>query len=186
MGDRAVAERSCGAFADVAEASAPARVVEVVVGQADAVDGAPVEGVGSDVEGGAWADAELVALGVGHRNPGDVVALADVNPPSTQLLEPLDLGGDVVDAQVEVDARLALLGLRYALQDHRRIRPFGRQQQAVLLAAPDDAVAERLRPERGQRLGIGAVDDDVDIRLQLLSHPLSLASPTEGGSLGYA
>jgi hypothetical protein len=157
-----------------------------VVGQADAVDGAPVGGARSDVEGGAGAHAELVALGVGHRNPGDAVALADVDPPSTQSLEPLDLVGDVVDAQVEVDPCLAVLGLRNALQDHRRIRPFGRQQQAVLLAAPDDSVAERLRPERGQSFGIGAVDDDVDVRLQLLSHPLSLASPTEGDSLGYA
>jgi hypothetical protein len=122
--------------------------------------------VGSDVERRAGADAELVALGIGHRNPGDVVALADVDPASTQLLESLDLGGDVVDPQVEVDAHLALLGLRYPLQDHRRIRPLGRQQQAVLLAAPDDAVAERRRPERGQRLGVGAVDDDVDVGLQ--------------------
>jgi hypothetical protein len=157
-----------------------------VLGQADAVDGPPAVGVGSDVEGRAGADAELVALGIGHRNPGDVVALADVDAPSAQLLESLDLGKDVGHPQVEMDAHLAQLGLRHPLQDHPRVGPFGRQQQAVLLAAPDVAVAERLRPERGQRLGVGAVDHDVDVRLQLLVHPLSLASPTGGRSLGYA
>jgi hypothetical protein len=194
MSDRAVAETLCDAFADVAEASGEASgearetgIVDIV-GHADAdvVDGSPVGGVGSDVEGCAGADAELVALGIGHRNPGDVVALADVDPPSTQLLESFDLGGDMGDPPVEMDAHFALLGLRYALQDHWWERPFGRQQQAVLVAAPDNSVAERLRPERGQRIGVGAVDDDVDVRLQLLGHPFSLASPTGGRSLGYA
>jgi hypothetical protein len=159
---------------------------ELAVAHHDAVDGSPVVGVGSDVEGDAGADAELVALGVGHRNPGDVVALADVDSASAQLLESLDLGGDVGDAQVEVDAHLALLGFGHALQDHRRVRPLGRQQQAVLLAASDDAVVERLGPEGGQRLGVGAVDDDVDVRMQLLSHAFSLSLRTERSCLGYA
>jgi hypothetical protein len=159
---------------------------EAAVAHHDAVDHSPVVGVGSDVEGDAGADAELVALGIGHRNPGDVVALANVDPPSAQLLEPLDLGGDVRDPQVEMDAHLALLGFGHPLQDHRRVRPFGRQQQAVRLAEPDDAVAERLGPERGQRLGVGAVDDDVDVRMQLLSHVFSLSLRTGRSSLGYA
>src|SRR5215207_755647 len=59
---------------------------EMAVAHHDGVDSSPVDGVGSDVEGDAGADAELVALGIGHRNPGDVVALADVDPPSAQLL----------------------------------------------------------------------------------------------------
>jgi hypothetical protein len=158
----------------------------VAVAHHDALDRSPVVGVGSDVEGDAGADAELVALGIGHRNPGDVGALADVDLPSAQLLEPLDLGGDVGDPQVEVDAYLALLGFGHPLQDHRRVRPFGWQQQAVRLAEPDDAVAERLRPERGQRLGVGAVDDDVDVRVQLLSHAFSLSLRTGRSSVGYA
>ena len=100
MGDRAVAEALGGAFADVGEAPGEARVDrlsaervdvlwgrrEVAVAHHDVVDSSPVVGVGSDVEGDAGADAELVALGIGHRNPGDVVALADVHPPSAQLL----------------------------------------------------------------------------------------------------
>jgi hypothetical protein len=159
---------------------------ELAVGHHDEVDSSPVVGVGSDVEGGAGADAELVAFGVRHRNPGDVVALADVDSPSAQLLEPLDLGGDVRDPQVEVDTHLALLGFGHPLQDHRRVRPFSRQQQAVRLSEPDDAVAERLRPERGQRLGVGAVDDDVDVRLQLLSHAFSLSLRTGRSSFDYA
>jgi hypothetical protein len=200
MGDRAVAEALGGAFADVGEAPGEARVdrlpavpVDELLGQRElavaycnAVDSSPVVGVGSDVEGDAGADAELVALGIGHRNPGDVVTLADVDPPSSQLFEPLDLGGDVGDPQVEVDAHLALLGFGHPLQDHRRVRPFGRQQQAVRLAEPDDAVAERAGPERGERLGVGAVDDDVDVRMQLLSHAVSLSPRTERSSVGYA
>jgi hypothetical protein len=159
---------------------------EVAVAHDDDVDSSPVAGVGSDVQGDAGADAELIALGIGHRTPGDVVVLADVDPASTQPLEPLDLGGDVGDPQVEVDADFALLGFGHPLQNHRWVRPFGRQQQAVRLAEPDDAVAERLGPERGQRLGVGAVDDDVDVRMQLLSHAFSLSLRTGWSSLGYA
>jgi hypothetical protein len=200
MGDRAVAQALGGAFADVNEAPGEAWVDrsraervdvlrgqrEVAVAHSDAVDSSPVVDVGSDVEGDAGADAELVALGIGHRDPGDVVALADVDPPSTQLLEPLDLGGDVGGPQIEVDAHLALLGFGHPLQDDRRVWPFGGQQQAVRLAEPDDAVAERFGPERGQRLGVGAVDDDVDVRMQLLSHAVSLSLRTERSFLGYA
>jgi hypothetical protein len=200
MGDRAVAQALGGAFADVNEAPGEAWVDrsraervdvlrgqrEVAVAHSDAVDTSPVVDVGSDVEGDAGADAELVALGIGHRDPGDVVALADVDPPSTQLLEPLDLGGDVGGPQIEVDAHLALLGFGHPLQDDRRVWPFGGQQQAVRLAEPDDAVAERFGPERGQRLGVGAVDDDVDVRMQLLSHAVSLSLRTERSFLGYA
>ena len=82
----------------------------VGVAHRDAVDGAPDVAVGSDVERDAGADAELVALRIGHRNPDNVGALADIDPPSTQLLEPRDLAGDVGDAQVEVDAHLPCLG----------------------------------------------------------------------------
>ena len=188
MRDRAVAEVLCGVFVDVGDV----RCVDELAGQRvvgvahrDPVDGAPVVAVGLDVEGDAGADAELVALRIGHRNPGDVVALADVDPSSAQLLEPLDLGGDVGDPQVEVDTHLALLGFGHPLQDHRRVRPFGRQQQAVRLTEPDKAVAERLGPERGQRLGVDAVDDDVDVRMQLLSHAFSLSLRTGRSSVGY-
>ena len=187
MRDRAVAEVLCGVFVEVGDARGVDELWgQRVVGVAnrDPVDGAPA--VGLDVDRNAGADAELVALRIGHRNPGDVGALADVDSPSTQRLEPLDLGGDVGDAQVEVDAHLALLGFGDPLQYDRRVGPLGRQQEAVGLAEPDDAVAEGVRPERGQRLGVGAVDDDVDVRMQLLSHAFSLSLRTRRSSLGYA
>ena len=78
-----------------------------------------IERVGSDVERGARADAELVAFRVGHRHPGDVVALAYVDragrptPPGRDAPRLFD----VIDTQVEVDAGLALLRFRDSLQD---------------------------------------------------------------------
>jgi hypothetical protein len=65
MGDRAATETLGGSFAPVGEELGEAPVVGIVdvVGRSDTVDGSPELGVGSDVEGRAGADAELVALG---------------------------------------------------------------------------------------------------------------------------
>ena len=49
----------------------------------------------SEIEWGAGADAELVALRVGHGDERLVVALADIDPARAQRLEPIDLGFDV-------------------------------------------------------------------------------------------
>jgi hypothetical protein len=48
--------------------------------------------------------------------------VTDVDAPGAQRRQPLHLGVDVIDAQIEVDSSLPLLGLGHPSQDHRRIR----------------------------------------------------------------
>src|SRR4051812_35028934 len=80
---------------------------------------------GRDLPLDAGAHAELVVLGIRHSNPTD---LADalhtlVKPVRSDPLEPLDLGFDVVDDDVEMHAVLPGLRLRYALEDEWRCDP---------------------------------------------------------------
>ena len=85
---------------------------------------------------------------------------------SSAAAESLDPGRglvDVVDHEVEVDAVLAHLWLRYALERHVRRARFGRREVDELrrLSEPEiDIGAEHLGPERRETLGIGAIDLD--------------------------
>lgn len=74
-------------------------------------------------------------------------------------------GFDVVDAEIEVDASLADLRLRYALQDDRRVFARTCEQHVIGIEQANLVIAERLGPELGEYFGVGAVDDDVDVRI---------------------
>ena len=139
---------------------------------------APDEARASDIQWGAGADAELIALGVGHRHPVDVFALADVDPSGSQRLQSTDLRLDVRDTQIEVDAGLAMLRLGTRCRITGGKARSGDNSRKYGSPKPT-AVAERFGPESGQCLRIGAVDDDVDIRLQLFRHRHSLLHPSE-------
>ena len=94
-------------------------------------------------------NAELVALGIGHHHPRDG-ALADVQPPGAQLLQPSDQRGLLFDRygrQVEVDAVLRRLQRRArvrgsavagpaALNHPRAARPRPRQPPPARSATP--------------------------------------------------
>ena len=73
---------------------------------------------------GQWhpgADAELVALRIGHGNERGVSRLAHVDPGGTESLQFRCFGLDVVDANVEVHPGLCRLRFRHSLHQNRRI-----------------------------------------------------------------
>ena len=84
-----------------------------------------------------------------------------VQPSGSELLDALDLSLDVFGAQVEVHPVLARLCFRHPLQQQRGLRAVLWKQEEVGLREADLAVAEGGGPEVGQRLGVGAVDDQV-------------------------
>ena len=63
----------------------------------------------SVVQRNPWAHAELVALGVGHRDELDL-ALPDVDAASAEAFQPVHLSVDIVNPQIEVDASLPCFG----------------------------------------------------------------------------
>src|SRR5271167_931850 len=69
----------------------------------------------------AGGDAEFVLLGVRHSHPsGSPEALHTfVDATSAECLQPVDLGLDVVDHDVDVHAVLARFGFGYPLKEKR-------------------------------------------------------------------
>src|SRR5439155_4592848 len=69
---------------------------------------------------------------------------------------------------------LGLLPFGHALQQELRSRlPARRQQQDVTAGAPDQVVAERLRPERRQHLGVVAIENKTELRYHDLNPSIS-------------
>src|SRR4051794_36532736 len=115
----------------------------------------------------ALQQAELVALGVGQDVPALVAALADVGPDGTERQQSFELGVLVPIGGVDVDVQPHLAGCRvgHRAEDEGRrgaseAGPGADLDRAVLLPA-EDAVVEHGRPERGEGLGVAAVDDEL-------------------------
>ena len=78
--------------------------------------------------------------------------------------EGLDPGRRLVEVghlEVDVHPVLALLGLGHLLEGERRPAVDRRREHHVLVPAGRHLDAERLAPEHGQPIGVGAVDDQV-------------------------
>ena len=105
------------------------------------------------------ADAELVTFGIGHEEPVGAVLFERVGlePAGAKRGEAVGLGFYVRDMDVEMHPVLGRLRFGDSLQQQLRAVTFGGQQHHVAAGAADVGVAERRRPELGQRLRIGTV-----------------------------
>src|SRR4029450_8866894 len=82
-----------------------------------------------------------------------------------QANEPRRFRLDIYDMDVEMHPVLGLLRFRNPLQQELRTRPPARREQEnVPPSAPDQVVAEGLRPERRQRLRIVAIENETELR----------------------
>jgi hypothetical protein len=133
---------------------------------------------------GRWLeDAELVAVRVGEHVPGPAV-LDDGEAGEqggAERRDPADLGFQVTGAQVEMDAVLALPGVRRPLQEHLDAGPVGGYQGLVgAFSVPEGGVAEDSGPEPCRAFQVGAVDHHDEfaprVPVRLPVHPASLAS----------
>jgi len=113
-------------------------------------------------------EAEFVAFRVGQDVPALGAGLADVGGPGAESKQSLQLGVLVPVGGVDVDVQPELPGPRVAAgaEDKGGLRAAeahaGRSDldASVVLPAEFD-VAEDLAPERGELLGVSAVDDQL-------------------------
>ena len=123
-------------------------------------------------------NAELVALGIGHHHPRDG-ALADVEPPGTQLLQPCDKRGLLFGRdgrQVEVHAVLRRLRPGHAYEDQRQLAllcgsVLGRLDHDLVSPVHHDRPAQRGGPEPGQARRVGGIHHDLH---EVGGHPQGL------------
>jgi hypothetical protein len=110
----------------------------------------------------AGGDAELVLFGVRHSDPpGSPKALrAIVDAMSAEFVQPVDLGHDVVNHNVEVHAVLARFGLGYALKEKRRSDSFFGNEHSQVRIRVVVAIVERFAPERSESLWLCAVEHE--------------------------
>ena len=106
--------------------------------------------------------AELVALRVGQHVPGLGPGLSDLDGPGAEREQPGQLGGlvPVGRVDVQVQPQLLPLGLGAQAEDQRRLRPAeaGPGPDLHPVVGPAQLhVVEHLRPERGQPVGVRAV-----------------------------
>jgi hypothetical protein len=112
--------------------------------------------------------AELVALRVGEN--GGKAALVVEGTAQAAGAEGQQTAEFVLQRshpQVQVHAVLALLGLGHPLQQQLRLCPGGMTEGYVRRIATHDRVAQGLRPERGQAIGVGAVQHPGDLHVDL-------------------
>src|SRR5947209_257905 len=105
--------------------------------------------------------AELVALGVGQHNPGDLRRLANVDAPRPERKQPFQLGVLVSTGRVDVDvdAVFERLWLGHG-HEHQRWRAahLAADFNFALRPAIDHLIVEHPRPEVGHAPGVGAID----------------------------
>lgn len=122
--------------------------------------------------------AELVSLRVGEDHPRVLRRLADVHATGSEGLQALQFfsRGAIFGPEVEVQA--VLDGLRFGhLEDvDARPRPVRCADRETVLLAVDDAPAQDLAPEGGDRLGIVGIDDD---NSKPTGHRSSMAARTD-------
>ena len=105
-----------------------------------------------------------------------------VDPARAQILEPDDLGGEVVDVHVEVHPVLGGLRLADLLERDHGLRLVAWEERPELPVATAVLVVERRGPEPGESFGVGAVEGDREPvpHARMLSHAGS--SPTRCAS----
>ena len=103
---------------------------------------------------------------------------AGLEPRGAKGFEAGGLGVDVVHVNIDVHPVLGALRLRDLLEE--KLRPAAlllRRHQPVVPRAADDVVLERRGPERGQRLGVVAVEHQPSPELGHRLGRLQAASP---------
>jgi hypothetical protein len=110
-----------------------------------------------DIERLRRDDAKLIALGVGHHQEAARPVALDPGP--AQLLRTALVRRRVVRTQVEVHAVLRCLWAGGPLENHpETVAPI---KAHVRAGASGDRSSEELTPERGDKVDVVAVDDDV-------------------------
>jgi hypothetical protein len=115
--------------------------------------------------GAVVADAELVALGIGHLDPGRAELRADLGVLAARPegFEPLRFELDVGGVEIDVHPVLPGLLLGHGLEQQLRRTRLRWEEHDVRAEAADVVVAERRRPERPERLRIRAVQHQSDL-----------------------
>jgi hypothetical protein len=114
--------------------------------------------------------AELVALGVGHHHPRDVVGLTDVDLVGAQPLQPSNQRRLMVvrgRGHIEMHPVLGRLGFRNRHKHQRQLAglggvSIGRFDHHLVGLLQGDRPRQRPRPEPGQPGRVGGVNDEMD------------------------